>query len=257
MPSSHAPAIRQRLQAGETLFGAILPIDAPMLVEICGLVGFDFVFLDTEHGSLAHPSYEGLLRAADVTGLSTVIRVARDQPIEVGRALDAGAHGVHVPFVETVAQAEAVVRAARFYPQGERGLGPVRAAGYGTEPYAAYVQRANEQTLVVVAIESPAATTQIPMIGQAPGVDVIFIAPADLSVMLGYPAQFDHPIVQSHISDAIAAARATGKIVGSLAVSPAHARQLAAQGVQYIVMVLTGVIVQGAQAWLAAARDSS
>lgn len=246
--------MRQQLRAGSTMIGAMLPIDAPMLVEMCGLAGFDFVFLDTEHGSITPAAYEGLIRAADLVGLPSIVRVARDQAIEVGRALDAGAQGIHVPFVETVAQAQAIAQAARFAPSGQRGLGPVRANRYGTEALPTFVQRATAETLVTVAIESPAAVGAIPEIGQVPGIDVLFIAPADLSAMLGYPGQFDHPDVQAQIELAITLARATGLVVGSLATSPHHARQLAAQGVQYILMVLTGVIMQGARGWLEQAR---
>lgn len=251
-----SPSLRQRLLAGDTAIGAILPVDAPLLVELCGLAGFDFVFLDTEHGTFGYPSYEGLLRAADLHNLPALIRVARDQPIEIGRALDAGAQGVHVPFVETADQGQAVAAAARFFPAGQRGLAGTRAARYGTISYADYVARSNERTLTVAAIESPAAVDQIEAIGQVPGIDVIFVAPADLSVMLGQPGQWDQPDVQRVIGNAIAAARATGKIVGSLAFSPDHARHLIADGVHYIVMVLTSVILRGAQAWLRDARGS-
>lgn len=260
MTSIQPPSLRQRLQTTSprptTAIGPIIPFDAPALVELCGLAGFDFVFLDTEHGALLHPSYEGLLRAADLHSLPTVIRVGRDQPLEIARALDAGAHGVHIPFVETAEQARASVAAARFFPQGQRGLGPVRAGRYGVEATAEYVKRANEQTLVVVAIESPAAVANIAAIGQVPGVDAIFIAPADLSAMLGYPGQFDHPPVKTLLDRALDEAQATGKIVGSLALSAEHAQQLAARGVQYVLMVLTGLLVRSAQSWLHDARTS-
>jgi 4-hydroxy-2-oxoheptanedioate aldolase len=254
MATSESVVLRERLCAGATTIGAILPLDAPLLVELCGIAGFDFVFLDTEHGAILHPSYENLTRAADRWNLPSVVRVARDQPIDIGRALDAGAQGVHLPFVETAAQAEAAANAARFFPLGQRGLGPVRAARYGFEPFDAYVKRANDETLVVAAIETPQAVEQIEAIGQVEGVDVIFIAPADLSVMLGHPGQFDHPEVTMVVERAIAAARATGKWVGSLAASPEHARALAAAGVQYILMVFTGMLVRSLESWLATAR---
>lgn len=250
------PPLRQRLLAGESVIGAMLPIAAPLLIELSGLAGFDFVFLDTEHGAIDHTHYDDLLRAADLLALPAIIRVARDQPIEIGRALDSGAQGVHVPFVETADQARSIARAARFHPHGQRGLGPVRASGYGYTGYADYVRRSDEQTLTVAAIESPAAIEEIAAIGQVPGIDVIFVAPADLSVMLGLPGQIDHPDVQRVINDALSRAQATGKIVGSLAIGPDHARQLIAQGVQYVLMVLTSVIVNGAQMWLRAARGS-
>lgn len=250
------PPLRQRLLAGESVIGAMLPIAAPLLIDLCGLAGFDFVFLDTEHGAINHAHYDDLIRSADLHALPAIIRVARDQPIEIGRALDAGAQGVHVPFVQTADQAAAIARAARFHPHGQRGLGPVRAAGYGYTGYADYVRRSDEQTLTVAAIESPAAIAAIAAIGQVPGIDLLFIAPADLSVMLGLPGQIDHPDVQRVIDDAIERAQATGKIVGSLAIGPDHARRLIDQGVQYVLMVLTSMIFNGAQTWLAAARRS-
>lgn len=252
--------LRQRLQATgphpTAAIGPIIPFDSPALVELCGLAGFDFVFLDTEHGALLHPGYESLMRAADLHSLPTVVRVGRDQPLEIARALDAGAQGVHIPFVETAEQARASAAAARFFPQGQRGLGPVRAGRYGIEATADYVKRANEQTLVVVAIESPAAVANIASIAQVPGVDAIFIAPADLSAMLGYPGQFDHPEVRALLDRALDEAQATGKIVGSLALSAEQAHQLTARGVQYVLMVLTSLLVRSAQSWLQAARGS-
>jgi len=254
MISSSSLSLRAKLLAGQTVLGPLLPLDSPMLVELCGIAGFDFIFLDTEHGALLHPSYENLMRAADATSMSTIVRVAADQPIEIGRALDAGAQGIHVPFVEHAGQAQEIVKAAHFYPVGQRGLGPVRAARYGFTSFRDYVERALEQTLVVVAIEHPAAIDQIPSIAAVPGVDVIFIAPADLSTMLGHPGDVNHPDVAGTIDRALTAAHQTGKVVGSLAWSPEHARQLASRGVQYILMVLTSVIVRGAQEWLTAAR---
>lgn len=259
MTAIQLPSLRRRLTAPsdrpDAAIGPLMPFDSPALVELCGLSGFDFIFLDTEHGALLHPSYEGLLRAAELHSLPTIVRVGRDQPLEIARALDAGAQGVHIPFVETAEQARASVAAARFFPEGQRGLGPVRAGRYGIEATADYVKRANEQTLVIVAIESPAAVANIAAIGQVPGVDLIFIAPADLSTMLGYPGQFDHPEVRALIARAIQEAQATGLPVGSLAFSAEHARQLAEQGIRYILMALTGVLVRGAQSWLSTARD--
>jgi 4-hydroxy-2-oxoheptanedioate aldolase len=255
MTTSQPPNLRQRLLTPGAAIGPIMPFDTPALIELCGLAGFDFIFLDTEHGALQHTSYEDLLRAADLHRMPTIVRVGRDQPLEIARALDAGAQGVHSPVVETAEQARASAAAARFFPAGQRGLGPVRAGRYGIEATADYVKRANEQTLVVAAIESPAGVDDIAAIGATPGVDVLFIAPADLSAMLGRAGQFGHPEVAALIDRALDAALATGKPVGSLAFSAEHAQQLAARGVQYILMVLTSLLVRSAQDWLSAARQ--
>jgi len=214
--------MKAKLIAGETVYGVVVRFPAPALVEMFGHIGFDYVMLDCEHGSISLEGCESMLIAADASGYSTVVRVPYLHEKEISRTLDIGAQGVQVPMINTRAEAESMARASKYYPLGERGMALPRSADYGmTLPGPAYYQFANENTLTLAHIETVEAVENLGELVQVAGIDVFFIGPSDLSQSMGFPGQNDHPAVLAKIEEAIEKIRAGGKIPGIFAGSAA------------------------------------
>ncbi len=208
-----APTLAARLRAGETLLGLVAKMPAPAVIETAGHAGFDFAMVDTEHGVADTGSLEHHLRAADSAGLAALVRVGANQPIDILRALDAGAAGIVVPHVNDAGDAHAAVRAAHYPPLGERGLAvSTRAGRQGLASIDEHVRHATDNTLVVVQLEDARALAHAGELARTDRVDAVFIGPTDLSISLGYPGQPGHPEVVAAIDriveDVVAADRA-------------------------------------------------
>lgn len=202
--------LRARLAAGERVYGVINSIAAPLLVEMIGYAGFDFVILDLEHVGVNPQTLEDLIRAAECCGLTPLVRVPGVEPGTVLRALDAGAQGVVVPRVQDAQQAREAVRAARYHPLGERGISGGRTTGFGILPLAEYMALANREIMVVAMIEDVAGVEAIDAIVAVPGIDMVLEGAIDLSQSLGVPAQAQHSSVQAAIRRVAAACLARG-----------------------------------------------
>jgi 4-hydroxy-2-oxoheptanedioate aldolase len=208
--------LKDRLRKGEAVVGPFVEIPSPQVVEVMGLAGFDFVIIDGEHGSIGLEKTEEMIRAASSAGVTAMARVAQCDPVAIRRPLDMGAAGIHVPQIESAEMARAAVRAAKFYPQGERGLQPfVRAAGYRSYPTAEFLRRSNEETMVVLHIEGERGVAGLAGILEVEGVDVVFLGPYDLSQALGMPGEVGRPEVREKMIEAVKLARAAGKVVGT------------------------------------------
>ncbi|MFE0022064.1 HpcH/HpaI aldolase/citrate lyase family protein [Amycolatopsis sp. NPDC059021] len=202
--------LRSRIIGRAPLAGLIVKMPAHSVVELAGHTGFDFVLLDTEHGSADTGELEQHLRAADAAGIPVLVRVAATDPAAILRALDAGAAGIVVPHVSTAEAAEAAVRAAHYPPRGVRGLAvSTRAGRYGSTSLADHLAKASRETVVVVQAEDVEAARNCGAIAATAGVDAVWIGPTDLSLSLGVPGQLRHPTYLEtvrHITAAVAAA---------------------------------------------------
>ena len=204
----------------------------PKVIEMLGVHGgWHAVWLDQEHGGLTLDQLEQGLRAARAAGLESFVRLAPTDYATVMRPLEAGAGGVMAAQVRGAAQAEEVVRWAKFAPRGVRGFNSSGFdGGYGTLPFQEYTRRANEQTFVAIQIEHRDAVAEVGAIAAIPDVDLLFIGPADLSQSLGVPGEWDHPKLWEAVERVAAAARAHGIHWAILPPSPAHARRCVALG---------------------------
>lgn len=247
--------VKARLKAGQPVFGCFITVPAPMMVELCGLVGFDFVVLDAEHGIADLETVENMIRAADATGIVPIVRIAVNQQQVILRYMDAGALGAQLPQINTAAEAQQVVDAVKYRPLGKRGLAGVRATGYGMGlPYPQYIRQANEETLVVVHIETPEAVANLEEMVRVPGVDVFFIGPTDLSYSLGFPGEPNRPEVQEIVHRIVSIVRGAGKAVGTMATDVASVRHYLDMGILYLATGDRSLIVSSAQAYLKGAR---
>ena len=172
---------RQRLIAGETLIGTIVTLESPEIVEALCHIGFDWLFIETEHSPLLPHAVQQIIQMAADT--PCVVRLSRSDEISIKRALDAGAAGIIVPQVNSAAHARLVVSYAKYAPMGTRGIGLSRASKYGLN-FDDYVANANENTAVIVQAEHIDAVENIDEICDVEGVDAVFIGPYDLSASL-------------------------------------------------------------------------
>lgn len=227
--------VRRLLEAGRPAFGTFNWLTGPECIEILGAAGFDFVIIDMEHGPHGQGNLPGMLRAADAAGTVPIVRVTKNEPTLILRALDLGAKGLHVPQVNTAAEAAAVVRAARYWPLGERGLAPgTRAARFGALETDDYITQANADPLLIIHIENKMGVENLDEILAVPGIDVVFLGPADLSQSLGIPGQLQHPKVQELVETVIAKSRKAGLPVGIFAVDADDAARWVKAGVTYL-----------------------
>lgn len=178
---THPNHLRQLLAAGGVAHGLSCVLGDPQIAEEFGYAGFDYIYIDQQHGLTSPDVLVSMLRAIAGTTTTPLVRVACNDPALIGHALDAGAEGVIVPMVEDAEQAAAAVRACRYQPAGSRSWGPLRAAyGLGADPVAV-----NGEVLCLVMIESRRGLDHLEQIVATPGVDGVYIGPADLAVSLG------------------------------------------------------------------------
>jgi 4-hydroxy-2-oxoheptanedioate aldolase len=246
--------LRERLHAGVAA-GVGLTFATPQLVELCGRAGFHWALIDCEHGAFSSDGVEHAIVAADGVNLPVMVRPASDRPEAILAALDRGAAGVQVPHVATAAQADAVVRAVKYEPRGNRGLGTsVRAAGYGIDlDLAAYLANANRETIVCVQIEDREGLANVAEIAAVPGVDIVFVGPMDLSQSLGYPGDFARPEFRAHVERAFDAAHAAGVMTGTSG-NAAWVRYGVELGARYVYTSLAGVLLPGAREFIASTQ---
>lgn len=180
------------------------------LIEVLGETGFDFVMIDTEHSSTNVRALEDLIRTAELAGVIPYVRVPDvHNEVEIRRALEAGAEGLFLPLVQSVADVERVASFAFIPPKGKRGICPaVRAAGYNVRAFDEYVAWNNEEVALIPMIENAGGVEDIDAICAHPDVHMIVFAPGDLAFQLGEGSQMMRgPKVQEAYRKVMAAAR--------------------------------------------------
>ncbi len=237
--------LKERLRGGETVIGTFSGIPSPSLVEAIGFSGLDFIVIDAEHGPVEIQTAENIVRAAEITGMTPIIRVPGNESHLILRALDIGAHGVQVPHVSTREEAELVIEYSKYHPQGKRGLSPFTRAGKYGLAAENHTLRNNENVIVVVNIEGIEGIQNLNEIITVPEIDVIFIGPYDLSQAVGKPGQVEDPEVVSCIKDSVKTIKNNGKSCGSFARDKKYLEILVDCGVQYVTyMVDSAMILQ-------------
>lgn len=188
--------LKQKLREGQEVFGLFCSIPSPVAVEMIGVAGYDFVIIDTEHVLINPETIEHMIRAAEAVDLTALVRVPGADSGAILRALDGGAYGIVVPHIESREQAEVIVRASRYFPQGERSLNGGRPGSFGKNSLLAYMNRANDEIMVIPMIESKQGVERIEDIVSVEGIDMIMAGTADLSQSYGVPWQTQHITVR-------------------------------------------------------------
>lgn len=208
--------VRRRLAEGGLALGfGVHHLRGAAAGMIAQASGFDWLFIDMEHGAMSVDDASRIAVAALGQGVTPLVRICKDALHEGTRCLDNGAMGVVVPHVDTAEEAQAVVRAYRFPPGGERSWGGLPFAyGFAPPDPAAAQAELNAEILVVVMIETPRAVANAEAIAAVPGVDVLMFGTSDLTATMGIPGQIGHPDVRAAYAKVGAACAAQGKVMG-------------------------------------------
>jgi 2-dehydro-3-deoxyglucarate aldolase/4-hydroxy-2-oxoheptanedioate aldolase len=225
--------LRTRLGRGESTVGTFVGSASPLAAEVCAAAGVDWVLLDLEHGSGGEEQVRAVVPAAAAYGVPTVVRVESAARIRLGRVLDLGAAGVMLPRLDTAGEVRDALRHLRYPPHGDRGVATYnRACRFGLDPAA--LDRADQEVLGVVQIESARAVEQVEDIAALDGVDVLFVGPRDLSHDLGVPGEVHAPAYRAALDRVRAAATRHGKACGLLVPDGAAAAERRRDGWAFV-----------------------
>ena len=238
--------MKERLLQNHAALGVSIMIPSVQIVEMLGQLGFDWVLLDCEHGSISLETVELMAMAAKAGGVTSIVRPPKNDPETILQYMDRGVMGIQAPHINTASEARAVVSAVKYHPFGTRSLAVgTRSANYGFNiKLSDYTQQANRETLVCVQIEDKEAIPNIAAIAGVEGVDVLFVGPSDLSQSLGYPGASDHPVVQEAMQHAFATIIKSGKSAGTAGNFEMAATRLR-QGITYYYVHLTTLLSYG------------
>lgn len=175
--------VKEKLKNGEISVGTFASIAHPEIPEMLSSVGFEWILFDAEHGPISIETIQNLMQAIDLRSCIPLIRVAWNDPVLIKRALDIGAYGILVPWVNSAEEAKKAVEACRYPPRGIRGFGPRRCSAYGLK-MKEYLNTVEDELMIIMQIETMTAVKNIEEIVHVDGVDAIFIGPGDLSISI-------------------------------------------------------------------------
>ena len=225
--------LRRRVAAGERTVGTFLGTASAVVGEVCAAAGIDWLLLDLEHGAGGEEQVRAVVPAAAAYGVPTVVRVESAARVRIGRVLDLGAAGVMLPRLNSADEVQAAVRHLRYPPHGDRGVATYnRACRFGLDVGA--LDRAAEEVLGIVQIESARAVDEVAKIAAIEGVDVLFVGPRDLSHDLGVPGDLTAPAYRVALDQVHAAAYHHGKACGLLVTDGAAAAARHTEGWTFI-----------------------
>ena len=237
---------------GQVPLGTWVMSASPIVAEAIGCAGFDWGVIDMEHSPLDLGDVVHLLQAVAATPMLPLLRVPWNDTVVVKRVLDAGANTVLFPFVQNADEARRAVAATRYPPQGVRGMaGMSRGSRFGT--VANHYRLANERIGVIVQLETPAALGQLEAIAAVPGVDALFLGPADLSGAMGHVGDMQHPAVMAAMTQAVQRCKALGMPVGTIGGAVGEVAAYRTIGFDFVAIASDlGLLMHAAQAALTA-----
>ena len=247
---------KELLKAGKPVFGCFVRYPNASIIEVLGYHAWDFIVFDAEHGTIQPADCENMVRAAELQDVTPIVRVTTNQAPIILRYMDTGAQGLHVPWVNSAAEAEIVVQSVKYHPQGVRGLAGVRAADYAQRgTFGEYIKFSNQESLVVIHIETAEAVEHLPEIVQVDGLDVIFIGPTDLSHSYGVPGEPQHPTVQAAIDRIVDIVTKSGLALGIMVGNAQAAQQWRERGARYIAIGFESLLSSAVKTYLEKVRS--
>jgi len=223
---------KAKIVRGQATIGSWITLGHPAIAEIMARAGFDWLVIDLEHSTISVESAGELIRVIDLCGVVPLVRLTSNHPDQVKRVMDAGAHGIVVPMVNSRAEAERAVAAVHYAPQGNRGVGLARAQRYGPG-FQDYLEWQKDGPIVIVQVEHSDAVERLDDILTVPGVDGFIVGPYDLSCSLGIPGQFEHADFLSAMERIRATAQRLSVVSGLHVVEPDGERLVQAMGEGY------------------------
>ncbi len=240
--------LKRKLKAGDKVIGCFMPPPSPLLVELCGAAGFDFVLIDNEHGPISAETAYPMILAAESWNLTAIARVGLHDKQEVLKFLDLGIQGIMAPQINTAEQAEYSVAATKFVPRGTRGLAGGPAFGFAVSMVAPEAARKlNEEMLTVLQFEHIEALDHLEAIVRTPDLDILFVGPNDLAQSMGRPGEPGHPDVTAVADRAVEIARQAGVRTGTTAFTPSAAHGALDRGFDMVVANAPGLFLESAR----------
>ena len=211
------PGFREKIRDGIPVCGCTINGFAPDQIEQLGILGFDFVFIDNEHGPFTDRELLAMITAGDAVGIPCLVRVYENNAAVIKHVMDCGAAGIIIPDCSTPEAARQAIDALKYAPLGHRGLSTTRAASYGLqESLAEYVQRANDESVLVCQIESPEGVANVEVLAAMEEIDVLFIGTTDLSHAMGYTGQRNNHKVLAAVEKVKEAAKRHRRALGAM-----------------------------------------
>ena len=233
--------IKSLLKQGKQTAGAWLQMTSPFSAEIMSRAGFDWLIVDMEHAPGDFLNLASQLQAMGETGCVPFVRAPWNDPVAIKRILDTGVMGVLIPYVNTAEEAKNAVAACKYPPEGIRGLaGSTRAAYFGQNSMD-YLKDANDEILVIIAVETGEAIDNLDEILAVEGLDGIFIGPMDLATSMGYFGDPSHPEVQQAITTVEKKTLKADKYLGTIGGSWEQAKEKYDRGYQFLMLMSDSV----------------
>jgi 2-keto-3-deoxy-L-rhamnonate aldolase RhmA len=228
--------LKERLKSGEKVLAGWLYGLGPVTTEVMAVSGYGALLVDQEHGPVDMQTIHIQLLAAAAHGVPTMVRVPSHDPNHVKRLLDLGVQTIMFPMVDSLADAQAVAGACRYPPKGRRGLatGGIRASRFGIDTQD-YLKNYADRQLIMAQIETLGGLADVEKIAGVDGIDLLFVGPNDLSAAMGHLGEQDHPKVRAAIDRIVAAAKAAGKLLGTVPTKERDARTLFAAGFDLVI----------------------
>jgi len=238
--------VKAKLISGRKTVGAFLQTLSPVSAEILSASDFDWLIVDLEHSPCSFETLQAHLQAMNGSGVTPFARAPWNDAVAIKRILDTGVMGVLIPYVNTKQEAEAAVAACKYPPEGIRGVaGSPRAAGY-TRNTQAYLSSANDEVIVMIAVETMEAVENLDEILEVEGLDGIFIGPVDLASSMGHLGDPTQPAVQETIELIESRVLPSNKFLGTLAANWAKAETCFEKGYQWLVLMQDGAALKAA-----------
>jgi len=231
--------LKNKLKSGKMVIGTWSIIPSPLVADIISSSGVDFIIIDAEHGAVSFETAQKMAMACVSRGVSPIMRVGSVNESDILKALDIGMHGVQVPNINNIKDAQKVVQCSKYPPIGNRGFSPfTRAGGYSLSNATGLTQTANENTLIGINVEGVEAINDIDNILTIKEVDVVFIGLFDLSKALGIPGEVDNPRVLSYLNELTRKISSAGKYPGTIATSMEKAKEFEGIGIKYMLYLV-------------------
>ena len=244
-------SMKAKLNNKEVVLGAFVSTPSPSTVEMLGWLGMDYVVIDCEHSVTDYETAENMVRAADLTGITPIVRAGLNLQQNIQRYLDAGVQGVLIPLVNNAEDAKRVVGSCKYPPLGKRGLFSTSRTGkYGITPIIDHVKTSNDEIFVAVQIETLEGIKNQDSIIATEGVDSVFLGPGDLSSVLGVHGQVTHEKVRNTMESMIPKIIASGKIPGTLVADGDQAKYWNERGINFLIGGANKFLLNGSKQFI-------
>ena len=244
-------SMKYKLQNNELVLGAFVSTPSPSTVEMLGWIGMDYIIIDCEHGSTDYETAENMIRAAELSNITPIVRAGLNLQQNLQRYLDAGAQGVLIPLVNNAEDGINVVNSCKYPPYGKRGLFSASRTGkYGMIPIPEHVKSSNDEIFIAVQIETLEGIKNQDEIIALEGVDSVFLGPGDLSSVLGVHGQVTHEKVRSTMEKMIPKIIKAGKFPGTLVTDADQAKYWHQRGINFLIGSANRFLLNGSKQFI-------